>query len=259
MHGAHNDFVLIDERPPRYADYAELAKEVCDRGGDMGADGLLVVLESATADATMRIFNSDGSEAEMCGNGIRCVARYLAEHGFGDTFRIETKAGPIETKILARQRYEYWIRAKMGVPEFPADGAEENLEALDRNWTYIQVSMGNPHIVVPVPDVKAIDVEKLGHALSTHERFPQGTNVHFAEPTGRSSLSVRHYERGVGVTQACGTGVVASVAAFVKRGALHSPAIVRVPGGLLAVRWDRGRPAYLDGPAVVEFERTTTP
>jgi diaminopimelate epimerase len=259
MNGTQNDFVLIDERPPRYDDYARLAREVCDRREGLGADGLLVVLDTQDGDAAMRIFNADGSEAEMCGNGVRCMARYLAERGFGESFAIATKAGRIETKILSRQRAEYWVRVNMGVPQFPADAKEETLKVLDRTWTYISVSMGNPHIVVPVPSVDSINVEKLGRALATHKQFPNGTNVHFVEQTGPSTLSVRHYERGVGVTKACGTGVVASAAAFIERGELRGPAIVVVPGGLLAVRWERGQPAFLDGPAVVEYERTIAP
>ncbi|HMD02078.1 MAG TPA: diaminopimelate epimerase [Candidatus Baltobacteraceae bacterium] len=259
VHGAHNDFVLIDERPPRHEHYDRLAREVCDRHEGLGADGLLVVHETEAGDAGMRIFNADGSEAEMCGNGIRCVARYLAERGFGDHFRIATQAGTIETQILARQRYEYWIRVKLGIPELPTGGREESVEALDRTWSYIPVSLGNPHIVVPVPRVGAVDVAKLGRALATHPRFPGGTNVHFVEQTGPATLNVRHYERGVGVTQACGTGVVASAVAFMERGALRGPAIVVVPGGLLAVRWERGGAAFLDGPAVVEYERTLAP
>jgi len=259
MNGTQNDFVVLDERPPRYGDYGRLAREICDRNEGLGADGLLVVLETDAGDAAMRIYNADGSEAEMCGNGVRCVARYLAERGFGDTFTIATRAGAIETEILSRQRGEYWVRVNMGVPQFPAAAAEERVTVFDRAWTYIAVSMGNPHIVVPVIDVQSIDVEHLGRALATHPQFPNGTNVHFVEQTGRSTLNVRHYERGVGITKACGTGVVASAAAFIQRGALRGPAIVVVPGGLLAVRWEPGGPAFLDGPAVIEYERTITP
>ncbi len=259
MHGTQNDFVLLDERPPHYEDYERLAREICDRGTGMGADGLLVVLDSEAGDAAMRIFNADGSEAEMCGNGVRCVARYLAERGFGEAFTIVTRAGAIETQILSRQRDEYWVRVNMGVPEFPDDGEEQSITLSDRTWTYVAVSLGNPHIVVPVPSVQTVDVESLGSALATHERFPDGTNVHFVEQTGRKTLSVRHYERGVGITKACGTGAVASAAAFIKRGALRNPATIIVPGGLLAVSWEPGGPAFLEGPAVVEYERTITP
>ncbi len=259
MNGTQNDFVVLDERPPHYSNYEQLAREICDRKSGLGADGLLVVLDSELGDVEMRIFNADGSEAEMCGNGIRCVARYLAERGFGEDFTIATRAGAIETKVLSRQRDEYWIRVNMGVPQFPAGAAEESVSLFDRSWTYISVSMGNPHIVVPVTNAQSIDVQTLGSSLATHPRFPNGTNVHFVEQTGRSTLSVRHYERGVGITKACGTGVVASAAAFIERGALRGPVIVIVPGGLLAVRWERGGPAFLDGPAVVEYERTITP
>jgi diaminopimelate epimerase len=258
MHGTHNDFVVVDERKPQLTDYSALARRLCDRAGEIGADGLLVLSAPPAGSrsiATMRIFNADGSEAEMCGNGIRCVAKYLAERGAADHFTIATLAGTIAVDILAHAP-EFVVRADVGVPDFPSGEAPETIEAAGETWTYRSVSLGNPHIVVFVDDVAAIDVARTGAALATHERFPNGTNVHFAQSIDRHELIVRHYERGVGITQACGTGAVACAVAATVAGTADSPVGVRVPGGRLTVGWTRGASATLAGPAETVFERT---
>ena len=258
MHGTHNDFIVVDERPPRLSEYPSLARRFCVRAGELGADGILVLSAPPAGNAalaTMRIFNADGSEAEMCGNGVRCVARYLAERGAGDRFTIETLAGPIAAEILSRAP-EFVVRVDVGAPEFPHGGEPETVEAAGETWTYRSVSLGNPHIVVFVDDVAAIDVARIGAALATHAHFPGGTNVHFMQSLGRSDLAVRHYERGVGITQACGTGAVASAIAAILAGTAQSPLTVRVPGGTLTVAWRRGASATLSGPAETVFERT---
>lgn len=258
MHGTHNDFIVIDERAPQLSDYAGLARRLCDRAGEIGADGLLVLTAppaGSDALATMRIFNADGSEAEMCGNGIRCVARYLAERGAGDRFTIATLAGPIKVEILAHAP-EFEVRADIGLPAFPQGGLAETIEADGATWTYRSVSLGNPHIVIFVDDVAAVDVARTGAVLATHRRFPDGTNVHFAQTHGRAELIVRHYERGVGITQSCGTGAVACAVAAILAGTADSPVTVRVPGGRLRVAWTKGTSATMSGPAETVFERT---
>jgi diaminopimelate epimerase len=253
MHGTHNDFILIDERPPRVASYGELAKTLCDREGGMGADGLLVVRDAPGFAAEMRIFNADGSEAEMCGNGVRCVARYLAQRGAGDRIVISTLAGPIETAVVA-EAPEYLVRVDMGVPTLPDGETIQTVDAGGRTWRYLSVSLGNPHIVIFVDDVTAVDAVRHGAELATHPRFAQGTNVHFVQVLDRHDLRVVHYERGVGATQSCGTGAVAcAVAAIVERRA-QTPVMVRVPGGVLEVQWERDRPALMTGPAVTVLE-----
>lgn len=253
MHGTHNDFILIDERPPRVASYGDLARTLCDREAGMGADGLLVVREAPGYAAEMRIFNADGSEAEMCGNGVRCVARYLAQRGAGDRFVISTLAGPIETAVVA-EAPDYLVRVDMGIPSFPEGEAMQALESVGRRWRYLSVSLGNPHIVIFVDDVAAVDLLRAGAELATHTRFAQGTNVHFVQVLDPHDLRVVHYERGVGPTQSCGTGAVAcAVAAIVERRA-QSPVTVRVPGGVLEVQWERGKSALMTGPAVTVFE-----
>jgi diaminopimelate epimerase len=257
MNGTRNDFVLLDERPPRALDYGRLARRWCDRSGGIGADGLLVVLPpSRGGAATMRIFNADGSEAEMCGNGVRCVARYLWEEGVGDRFCIDTLAGPVDVRVREREG-DVIVRVDIGEPRILRGyGDVATIDAMGAAWRYGQVSLGNPHIVIFVDDSGAIDLESLGAALATHPRFPDGTNVHVASVVDRSTLAVRHYERGVGITQACGTGAVAAAVVAIEDGRVDSPVRVRVPGGTLDVEWNTGCAAFLSGPAEVEFERT---
>ncbi|MFY9779338.1 MAG: diaminopimelate epimerase [Candidatus Baltobacteraceae bacterium] len=255
MHGTHNEFILIDERPPQVEDYEALARRVCDRTSGWGADGLLVLSEESGAAARMRIINADGSEAEMCGNGVRCAARYLAERGAGERFTIATLAGPIEAAIVARAP-EFSVRIDVGAPSFPGELRAETLAAAGKVWTFYAVSLGNPHVVVFVDDVAAVDLLRAGAELATHPHFPHGTNVHFVQVLGPSALRVRHYERGVGPTQACGTGAVASAVAAIRVHGTRSPVAVDVPGGRLEVAWEPGAHATLTGPAEVVFERT---
>ncbi len=259
MHGANNTFVLVDERPRAVDDYAALARAVCAPEGTFGgADGLLVVGDArgdAAALAEMRIFNADGSEPEMCGNGVRCVARYLADRGAPDTFTIATLAGPIATEIVARAPFE--ARIDVGPVSFANDGIEESLHALGRTWNFVAVSLGNPHAVIFTRDPYAIDLEALGHAFQRDPRFPYGVNVHVARIVvgEAATLDVRHFERGVGLTQACGTGAVACAAVAIAAHDLSSPVTVHVPGGTLRVAWQPGMSAQLTGPAEPLFAR----
>jgi diaminopimelate epimerase len=257
MNGTKNDFIVLDERPPRFQDYAGLARRWCDRTSGIGADGLLVVLPpSGTGVATMHIYNADGSEAEMCGNGARCVARYLWEEGQGEHFSVDTLAGPVTLDVEGRA-HDVMVRVDVGVPTIVRAHREgAALEALGSTWRYGHVTLGNPHIVVFVDDVSAVYLERLGAMLATHPRFSGGINVNIAHTLDRHALAVRHYERGVGITQACGTGAVAASVVAVEDGRVASPVHVHVPGGILEVEWERGGRAYLSGTAEVEFERT---
>ena len=241
LHGTRNDFILIDERPQRLTNYSEFAKSVCERRTGIGADGVLVLLKSLNADVQMRIYNADGSEAEMCGNGIRCVARYLDEKGEGGELRIETKAGPIATKILARNPYS--VRVAIGTPSVKK---RENLN----NATF--VSLGNPHVVLFAQGLDEYDLDEIGPKWNAQE--PGGINVHVAVKSGPSRLLVRHWERGVGKTMACGTGAVAAAAGAIVRGDVKSPVEVNVPGGRLVVEWDGAGEAFLTGPAEHVFD-----
>lgn len=247
FHGTRNDFVLLDARRAPRDDYGALARWICDRRSSIGADGLLVVLPSLHADARMRIFNADGSEAEMCGNGIRCVARYVSEQGGADTLRIETLAGIIETHVVEKGD-EYRVRVCIGQPLIQRKPLPFDRAAF--------VSLGNPHVVIFTDDLDDVDLPKTGEQLQHDPAFPDGTNVHVAVPVNEHRLDVRHFERGVGLTQACGTGAVASAVAAIARGIASSPVDVHVPGGVLHVEWNGNGPAYMTGPAVRVFETT---
>jgi diaminopimelate epimerase len=232
-----------------------LAKTLCDRTSGIGADGLLLVRDAPGFAAEMRIFNADGSEPEMCGNGVRCVARYLAERGAGNRFTVKTQAGSIEATVISAAP-EYLVRIDMGVPAFPQGERGESIVAAGKTWRFLEVSLGNPHAVIFAEDADAIDIERLGREIGTAPRFPNGVNVHVAQVIDRQALRVRHYERGVGLTQACGTGAVAcGVVASVEQRCVM-PITVYVPGGKLGVSWERGGRARLTGPVVTEFERT---
>ena len=246
LHGTRNDFALIDERAgQRVLNYGEFAKAVCERHTGVGADGVLVLLPSSNADVQMRIFNSDGSEAEMCGNGIRCVARYLHEAGEGDRLHIETKGGPIATTILSTGPYA--IRVAMGTPVVKK---RENLD----NASF--VTLGNPHVVLFATSFDDYDLDVTGPKFNAQE--PGGINVHIAVKAANSRLLVRHWERGAGRTMACGTGAVAAAAAAIARGDVSSPVEVNVPGGRLMVEWDGTGEAFLSGPAERVFDTAIT-
>jgi diaminopimelate epimerase len=246
MHGARNDFIVLDRRRSRIDELAALARWACDRRAGIGADGLIAIDESTLADVRMRIFNTDGSEAEMCGNGIRCAARWLDEAGEGDRVRFETLAGVVETSVVAREP-EYLVRVAIGAPRVSPEPVRFMEEARF-------VDVGNPHVVVFRGRVDDVDLTMLATRFQAVPRFPNGTNVHLASIDGENALRVRHWERGVGLTMACGTGAVACAAAAIERNLVESPVEVRVPGGRLVVEWDGTGQAFLTGPAVRVFD-----
>jgi len=244
MHGTFNDFAVIDQRNhAEIEDPAGFARRVCDRRGGVGCDGLILIQPSATADARMRIYNADGSEAEMCGNGLRCVVRYLSELGEGDRFRIETIAGIIPAEVLSAGEV-FRVREQIGVPQITP-------RALPfANALYVEV--GNPHVVIFESSLDALDLVAVATQLQA--LFPAGVNVHVAVVLDRHTLAVRHWERGVGLTHACGTGATACAAAAIHLGTAQTPVEVRVPGGVLTIEWDGEHEAFLSGPAVRVFD-----
>lgn len=238
MHGARNDFVVLDAREQPVADLPSFARAVCDRHSGIGADGVLVIEASERAPVAMRVINADGSEAEMCGNGVRCVARYLDERGEGATLEIDTLAGPIRTQVIERGEV-YLVRVDMGTPRIM--GSDENGALVD---------VGNPHLVLFLSDdIDAVDLNAVGRANP-------GVNVHLVNMIDGRAIRVRHYERGVGQTMACGTGAVACAVTAIARGLLSSPVLVQVPGGALAVDVDETGHAFMTGPAQRVFETT---
>jgi diaminopimelate epimerase len=245
MHGAGNDFVVLDQRTARLDALPAFARWCCARRTGIGADGLIVIEESGSADVRMRTINADGTEAEMCGNGIRCAARWLDEAGEGDRRSFETPAGTIETEVVARQP-EYLVRVAIGVPRVAA----HPLPFLDGARF---VNVGNPHVVLLRKHVDDVDLTLVAQRLQDPKFFEAGTNVHVAARQG-SALQVRHWERGVGLTLACGTGAVACAAAAIHGELVTSPVDVLVPGGRLVVEWDGHGGAFLSGPAVRVFD-----
>ena len=248
FNGTNNTFVLVDAREQALEDPAGFARRACDARTGIGADGLLVVLPSRMADVRMRIINADGSEAEMCGNGIRCVARYLDEHDGRSAAQIETLAGPIRAAVIERDP-NYRVEVELNAPQVGLVHEVAGFEA-------ISVDVGNPHVVIFVADLGAIDLAVIGPRIECDGRYPHGTNVHFAHVTGSSTVDVLHWERGAGATQACGTGAVATAAAAIVVHGLTSPVELHVPGGVLSVAWVAPNLAVMTGNAVKEFETT---
>ncbi|OGR32030.1 MAG: diaminopimelate epimerase [Desulfuromonadales bacterium GWD2_61_12] len=267
MHGAGNDYVYIDGFSTPVADPAALAVAVSDRHFGIGSDGLILILPSSVADVRMRMFNSDGSEAEMCGNGVRCVAKYAYDHGLvkGREITVETGAGIKALQLFTNSVDKVeGVRVNMGPPrlsrgEIPMTGApaesvvNEELAILDRTFTITCVSMGNPHCVIFVESVADFPVEKYGPRIETHPLFPRRTNVEFVEVVSRREVRQRTWERGAGETLACGTGASAVVVAGVLTGRTERTLRNILLGGPLEMEWIENGPVFMTGPAVQVF------
>jgi diaminopimelate epimerase len=265
MHGIGNDFIVVDNRDGGVGDSAaaDLARRLCERRFSVGADGLLLVSNSRIADARMRIFNSDGSEAEMCGNGIRCFAKYCYETGIvrKSVMSIETLAGVKKAWLTVEKDVVATVKVDMGSPVWekraiPMVGsgicANEDLLVDGRVYKITCLSVGNPHCVVFVSDVTEFPVGVVGPKIETHSTFPNKTNVEFVQILNNSELKVRVWERGCGETAACGTGACASVAAANVLKKTGENVTVHLAGGDLNVEY-RGR-LFMSGPAVKVFE-----
>ena len=265
--GCGNDFVLVDGRASGLpSDAAKLSRCVCDRHYGIGADGLIFVLTSDKADFCMRIFNADGSEAEMCGNGIRCFARLVYEEGMTDkdAFTVETGAGILTPRVVKENGKITGIEVNMGEPvleaaQIPVQGfgekrmVAENIEVLGKQYKATCVSMGNPHCVVFVGDVNDVAMETVGPAFERHKWFPRRTNTEFVVVRDREHLRMRVWERGAAVTLACGTGACASLVAAVLNGRAERKAEVELDGGRLIIEWAEDNHIYMTGPAEKVF------
>ncbi|GAB3540745.1 diaminopimelate epimerase [Noviherbaspirillum agri] len=271
MHGAGNDFVVIDAINQKIAFSPEQWKKLADRRFGVGADQMLVVEKPQLPDVDFRyrIFNADGGEVEQCGNGARAFVKFVTDKGLTSkhTIKVETMAGVIEPTLEADGRITVDMGAPVLEPEkvpFDADGLQGKQEGHDMLWPLdingrtiwvSVVSMGNPHAVQIVPDAQTAPVQSDGPLIEHHPRFPRRVNAGFMQIVNRQQIKLRVFERGAGETLACGTGACAAVVAGIRRGLLDSPVKVSTLGGELSIAWDGiGTPVLLTGPAVSVFE-----
>ncbi len=273
MHGAGNDFVVVDGRTEQH-DWAHLAVELCDRHFGVGADGLLIVSPSSRAQVAMRMFNPDGSEAEMCGNGIRAFAKWVVEDGaiapVDDVLAVETKAGVRECRVLRESGLVRRVRVSMGRPLFEATeiGVAVESPAPIKDVPLVLpageikvtcVSMGNPHAVQFIEsDPAEYPLESIGPRVEHHPIFPNRVNFHVVRVLDRATLEMRTWERGAGLTLACGTGICAAVVAASIHGLVDGSVDVRAPGGTVHVDWDGRGEVLMTGPASRVFTGETT-
>lgn len=266
MHGLGNDFVLIDCRDKavndQLSEVGDLSKRLCHRRFGIGADQVLLLYPSKIADFKMLIYNADGSEVEMCGNGIRCLAKYIWDRGLSgkDLLSIETAAG-----IIKPERAGQMVKVDMGEPVLEGrlipvniDGMVKDfpLKIADKEFKITAVSMGNPHAIIFVDDVDSVDVKGYGPLIEKHILFPKRTNIEFIQVLGPENIKMRVWERGAGETMACGTGAsAAGVAAFIK-GHTGRRVNVALAGGELLIEWEEDNHVYMTGPATEVFEGT---
>lgn len=267
MHGLGNDFVVLEEKNLPECDITKLARFACERRRGVGADGLVIISSSAIADWKMNIYNSDGSEAEMCGNALRCVGKYLFETGLvnGNTFELETyglAVRPLLLKVRDGQVEE--IAVDMGKPilspsQIPVSVAgdravAQKINAGSEEFEFTAVSMGNPHCVIFTNELQAVPLEKWGPAIEGSSLFPNKTNVEFAQILARDHARMVVWERGVGPTQACGSGACAVLTAGVISGRLDRKAKIDLPGGTLTITWNSDNRIIMAGPAANVFQ-----
>lgn len=270
MHGLGNDFIIVagQERLPENA--AALAVELCNRFTGIGADGLVYILPSDKADFMMRIINSDGSEAEQCGNAIRCVAKYVYDHGMADREEVTIEtigAGAQRVQLTVEEGKVSKVRVDMGAPilnglQVPttvdADPVIGHPVEVDgREFRFTAVSMGNPHCVIYVDDAVNFDLHTWGPKLETHPLFPKKINVEFATVKNRGYADMRVWERGAGPTLACGTGACATLVSSVLNGLTDRTAVISLKGGDLLIEWSEAdNHVYMTGPAAVVYKGT---
>lgn len=267
MHGLGNDYVCINCFRERVEDPPGFARTLCERHYGIGADGLILICPSKVSDFKMEIYNSDGSVAGMCGNGIRCLGKYVYDYGLTgkETLSIETKSGIRNMHLQIRDGKACGAMVDMGVPRLNAHSipilSEKDLvindpiEVQEKNYRMTGISMGNPHAVIFSEEINGIPLEETGRELEFHPRFPERANIEFCHVTARDRMEIRVWERGVGETLACGTGACAAVVASVLNDLTDEEVIVKLLGGELSVRWDRKvNHVFLEGPAVKVFD-----
>lgn len=266
MHGCGNDYVYVNLFEEKIDDYAKMSIKLSDRHFGIGSDGLITIGPSDCADFRMRIFNADGSEAEMCGNGVRCVGKYVYDHKLTDKKEVdvETGAGIKHLILNVKNDKVETVRVDMGEPVFNAKDIPVALDmdkvvdypitVGDREWKMTCVSMGNPHAVVFIDNVKEFQIEKYGPLFENNKMFPKRTNTEFVEIISDSEVSMRVWERGSAETWACGTGTCACVLACILNGYTKDRVLVHLLGGDLTIEYDRAsNHVFMTGPATEVF------
>jgi diaminopimelate epimerase len=266
LHGCGNDYVYVNLFEETIENPAELSIKISDRHFGIGSDGLITIGPSEIADFTMHIYNADGSEAEMCGNGVRCVGKYVYDHGLTDKteVNVETGAGVKVLTLNIKDGKVDTVRVDMGEPAFapaqiPVIAEGEKVIAApimvgDKEWKMTCVSMGNPHAVVFVDDVKHFPIETYGPLFENHTCFPKRTNTEFVEVLSRTEANMRVWERGSAETWACGTGTCATVVACILNGLTDRTVLVHLLGGDLTIEWDENtNHVFMTGPATEVF------
>ena len=268
MHGLGNDYVYIDAINQNIENRSELAKKLSDRHFGIGSDGLILICKSDVADFKMQMFNSDGTEAEMCGNGIRCVGKFVYEKGLTSktSLNIETLAGIKQLELIVKDNKVEKVKVDMGIPILDSDKIPVitddiqnlKLKVLDKNFLFTCVSMGNPHAITVInEDIDIFDVSKYGSIIETLLCFPRRTNVEFIKILDKNNIEMRVWERGSGETLACGTGACASVVACILNGYTSRRVKVKLLGGILEIEWNtNNNHVYMTGEATTVFEGT---
>ena len=266
MHGIGNDYVYINCFEEEIKDPVKLAPIVSDRHSGVGSDGLILILPSMTADCKMRIFNADGSEAQMCGNGIRCVAKYVYDHKITqkNPLTVETQAGVKTVQLFTTNGKVSSARVNMGKPKLMRSEISmlgKETQVIDETLTISKgvsfwitcVSMGNPHCVIFVDNFDKIDLPHYGAEIERHHSFPERTNVHFVKVHSPKEVTMKTWERGSGITLACGTGASAVCVASVLNRKTERKILAHLPGGALELEWAEDGNVYMTGPATEVF------
>lgn len=271
MHGIGNDYIYVNGFAETVTDPARLAREVSDRHFGIGADGLILILPSETADVQMRMFNADGSEAEMCGNGIRCVAKYAFDHGLSrnNPMKVQTARGVLSLALQIPKGKVSQVTVNTGEPiltlaDIPVDGGAVSPMDSSHRFSFdvgpqtisqaTFVSMGNPHVVIFVDEVSRIDLPRLGPLVERFKAFPNRINAHWVQIKSPREIIMRSWERGSGVTLACGTGACAVCVAGALTGRTQRKILAHLPGGDLSLDWrESDNCVYMTGPATEVF------
>ena len=267
MHGLGNDYVYVNCFEEKIDNPPAVARFVSDRHFGIGSDGLIMINPSKTADFEMEMYNADGSRGEMCGNGIRCVAKYVYDYGLTDKTQIsvETLGGIKYLDLTVEDGKVSLVKVDMGKPELEADlipiisereqVIDEPIEVDGKEYHMTGVSMGTPHAVIYVDDVKGLDLEKIGPKFENHERFPKRINTEFVHCIDRQTVEMRVWERGSGETLACGTGACAVAVSSILNNLTDTQVTVKLLGGDLQIEWDREKDrVFMTGPATVVFD-----